>query len=79
MRSVSVLEVAEPSVWTEIEAVAPAGWSAETLDERRRVVTPVFEKQVLPGLRDRILVRYARRDAAQVAADVAEVACAVAR
>jgi hypothetical protein len=64
MRAVSVLSVSEPAVWGELEAQVPglAAYVTEALDERRRVVTPAFERQVLPGLRERVLVRYARRE-----------------
>ncbi|MEC7949360.1 MAG: hypothetical protein VX265_17465, partial [Myxococcota bacterium] len=45
----------------------------------RRVALPSFEKTVLPTLGDRVLVRFARRDASAVAADRAARADAIAR
>lgn len=66
MRAVSVLTVADETVWDELAAIVPL---EEHLGERlgalSRVVTASFETTALPALRDRVLVRYARRDAAQ--------------
>jgi hypothetical protein len=57
-----VLEVADPALWAEIEAIASPGWLDSTIDPNRRIVTAQFERQVLPQLSGRVLVRYARRD-----------------
>lgn len=76
-RVVSVLEVADPAVWDELERVAPlAGHLGETLGARR-IVLPSFEKEVLPRLRESgvpVLIRYARRggDGDPATSDAAE-------
>lgn len=64
MRAVSVLEVADTQVWAELRVAVPElqRHLGEALDERRFVVGPGFERQVLPAIRDRVLVRYARRE-----------------
>ncbi len=75
-----MLEVAEPSLWAELAAaVSLESHLAEVLDERRRVVRPSFERALLPTLGDRVLVRYARRDAAQAEAEAKHLADEVAR
>lgn len=75
-RAVSVLAVAEEGLWAEL---APyEAHLGEVLDPLRRVVPPSFEREVLPELSDRVLVRYARRTAQQVARDRSEVAETVA-
>lgn len=69
MRVVSVLEVADPGRWAELEAAAPlAAHTLEHLDDRRRIVSPAFDRVVLPALGARVLVRYPRRAAADEAA-----------
>lgn len=68
MRVVSVLEVADVALWSELEALVPlADHVVEVLDARRRVVGPRFERDLLPQLQGRVLVRYARRSADQAA------------
>lgn len=65
----SVLEVAEPSLWAELEArVALEPHLGEHLDATRRVVLRTFETEALPRLQQAgvfVLVRYARRDAVE--------------
>lgn len=71
-RAVSVLEVAEPAVWAELEARVPlAAHVGEALGPTRRVALPSFDKEVMPKLEaqgQRVLVRYARRAAAEIEA-----------
>jgi hypothetical protein len=79
-RAVSVLEVAEPSLWAELAAAADIEpHLGEVIDARRRVVRPSFERELLPKLGDRVLVRYARRDAAEAEAEAKHLADEVAR
>lgn len=79
MRAVSVLEVDDEATWAELEALVPlADHVAEVLDARRRVVTPSFERDLLPRLQGRVLVRYARRDARAVDAERQHLAAEVA-
>lgn len=67
MRVVSVLEVADEAAWSELEALVPLkDHVVEVLDARRRIVGPRFERDLLPQLQGRVLVRYARRSADQV-------------
>ncbi len=65
----SVLEVDRPSLWAELEAILPlAGHIQGELDPCRRIVSGSFEAE-LAGLRKKgisVLVRYARRTAAEV-------------
>jgi hypothetical protein len=72
MRSVSVLEVGDPSVWGDLAAqVALEPHLAEPLGPTRRVVRPSFDKVILPKLLElgaSVLVRWARRDEAQIEA-----------
>lgn len=76
-RVVSVLEVAEPAIWDELATlVAIDDHTVEVLDPRRRVVDAAFERDVLPAL-EGVLVRYARRDAAEAARALAEAEAAV--
>lgn len=81
-RAVSVVEVAEPAVWAELAAVAPIdAHLGEWLDARRRVAAPTFVRDAAPRLAaagSPVLVRFARRDPAQVAAATAERAATVA-
>lgn len=80
MRAVSVLTVADTTVWTELAAVVPLDEHlGEHLGPLSRVVRASFERTVLPRLRDRLLIRYARRDASQVQAAQSDVAMRVAR
>ncbi|HMV68899.1 MAG TPA: hypothetical protein PKA64_18770, partial [Myxococcota bacterium] len=67
MRAVSILEVAEPAVWAELEVVVPDldAHVAEVLDDRRRVMRASFDRVALPALRDRVLVRHARREVSE--------------
>ncbi|MCO4745173.1 MAG: hypothetical protein KC912_10325 [Proteobacteria bacterium] len=68
-RAVSVLEVEREGLWPLLDAVAPETMFAETLSPTRRVVTLDFDKS-LDALRAsgiRVLVRYARRSATEVA------------
>ncbi|MFT4621591.1 MAG: hypothetical protein ACI8PZ_000243 [Myxococcota bacterium] len=64
--SVSVLEVQDPSVWVELEAVSPLAAHVEaSLSPTRRVVRRSFAREVLPVLRRRgvpVLVRFARAE-----------------
>jgi hypothetical protein len=67
MRAISVLSVASPAVWDELEAMAPvADLLGEPIDATHREALPGFERELLPKLREGgldVLVRYARRDA----------------
>ena len=68
--AVSVLAVADPADWGWIEAaLGPQAALGPWLDPCSRIAPPSFEETVLPTLGDRVLVRYARRDAATAAAD----------
>lgn len=72
-RARSVLAVAEEALWDELEALAPVAEHVEAvLDPLRRVMAPSFDREVLPALGDRVLVRYARRPAAAEAEERAE-------
>lgn len=68
-RSVSILEVARPALWTELSAVLDlSAYVQGDLGPNRRIVGRSFEAE-LPNLRKkgiRVLVRYARRSAAEV-------------
>ena len=65
MRSVAVLSVASPEIWTELEAqVDLAAHIESVLDPWRRVVRHSFNTEVLPKLQQQVLIRYARRDRA---------------
>lgn len=65
-RACSVLTVSDAGVWTELAARFDLdAHTVEVIDPVRRVVDDAFERDVLPDLRDEILVRYARRDAAE--------------
>jgi len=70
---VSVLRVETPALWEELAAhVDLDGLTERCLDETTRVMTPDFDREALPALREagvRVLVRYARRDAATEAAE----------
>lgn len=63
-----MLEVARPALWADLEAAVPLAEHIErALDDTRRVVRPSFEG-LLADLRQRgvpVLVRYARRSAAE--------------
>lgn len=75
LRAVSVLEVADSSVWAEVEAVA-GEHLAEALSPMRRVVHPTFEKAGLARLRAvgvSVLVRHARRPRELIEAAQAEL------
>jgi hypothetical protein len=79
MRSVSILSVASPEVWNELEAAVPLGpHIAERLDDLRAIVNPSFERTVLPQLQGQVLIRYARRDPSAEREDRQHVADAVA-
>jgi len=79
-RAVSVLEVSDVDVWADLDAVVdPTLHFAQTLSPTRRIVTDAFERDVLPQLGDRVLVRYARRDAAEQAATRADLANIIAK
>lgn len=73
-RAVSVLQVANPALWAELQAQVPLDGVVESeLDPLRRVVSADFERRVLPALADRgvrVLVRHAHRDAAEIEAAV---------
>jgi len=78
MRAISVLSVASPVVWDELEALATV---AEHLGDRlgplEREALPGFERELLPVLRKGgldVLVRFARRDDATVQAARADLA-----
>lgn len=77
MRAVSILQVADPSVWVELDAAVASGtWIARQLDPCRAEVSPDFEKRVLPVLRRcgiEVLVRAARRDPADLEAERQEL------
>lgn len=79
MRAVSVLSVADPTEWERLAAVFDLdACLGPHLDPCQRIAPPSFEKTVLPLLGDRVLVRFARRDAAKAAADRAARADTVA-
>lgn len=66
LRAVSILRVLDPSIWTELAARFDLdAHTVEVIDERSRIVDDAFERDVLPELGDAVLVRYARRDAAE--------------
>jgi hypothetical protein len=75
-RAVSVLSVAEPSLWTVLSAVLDLdAHSVPTDDPLQRIVHPSFER-LLPTLREAgvpVLVRYATRTAAQIEASRADL------
>lgn len=61
MRAVTVVEVAEPSVWDELAAMTSLdAHLGESLSPTRRVALPSFERVVVPALRSRGLVVLAR-------------------
>jgi hypothetical protein len=72
MRAVSVLSVAGPAVWAELEALTPlAEHLGPALGPLEREVLPGFERELLPRLREgglEVLVRFARRGAAELEA-----------
>ncbi len=69
MRSVSVLGVADPALWSELAALGlTPEHVAQELDPHRRIVTPTFERELLPALGDKVLLRYARRPSQQIEA-----------
>ncbi len=72
MRAISVLSVASPVVWDELEALAPVSEHlGAALGPLRREALPGFERELLPQLRQgglEVLVRFARRDAAALQA-----------
>ncbi|MCB9680530.1 MAG: hypothetical protein H6733_03590 [Alphaproteobacteria bacterium] len=71
---VSVLQVADPVLWAELEAIVPLdAHVTEVIDDRRRVVDAAFERELLPELRGRVLVRYARRDPGERSETVAHL------
>lgn len=73
LRARSVLAVAEETLWDELEALAPVSAHVErVLDPLRRVMAPSFDRDVLPALGDRVLVRYARQPAERQAEERAE-------
>ncbi len=74
-----MLQVADPALWDRLaEAFDLDTHLGEVLDETRRIATPRFEREVLPRLGQRVLVRYARRDRAEEDRSRAEVAGRVA-
>ena len=83
LEAVSVLEVADPALWDELEAMVPLGpHLGETLGPTRRVVAPSFDREGLPALQAKgvhVLVRYARRSPATVRAATEELAATVKR
>jgi hypothetical protein len=78
MRAISVLAVATPAVWDELEALASVGEHlGQALDPLRREALPGFEGELLPRLREgglEVLVRYARQDASAVEASREDLA-----
>jgi len=61
-RAVSVLQVADTAAWDELASLGLSeAHVAEVLDDHRRVVRPAFERELLPSLTGRVLVRYPRR------------------
>lgn len=82
MRAVSVLEVADPSLWKELAArVSLEEHLGESLGPLRRVVKPSFEKEILPKLAEQgapALIRWAKRDAAEAEASNQQIAEVVA-
>ncbi len=79
-RSISVLEVSDPALWERLEAELPLeGLLGEQLSPTRRVALPAFEKQALPQLQGRVLVRYARRDPASLQQHQGELLAAIGR
>ncbi len=80
MRAVSVLTVADATVWDELSAIVPLDEHlGEALGPLSRVVQASFERSVLPKLRDRLLIRYAHRDAQQTMAAQSDLAVRIAR
>ena len=82
MRAVSVLEVADATVWDELSARVPLEEHlAEPLGPLRRVVKPSFEKIALPLLAEQgapVLIRWARRDRTEAVAMTAELVAVIA-
>ncbi len=82
IRAAAVLEVAEPGLWDELAAhVDLAPYLGAWLDETRRVALPAFEREAVPRLAElgvTVLLRYARRDAAEVARTQHDVAARIA-
>jgi hypothetical protein len=79
MRAVSVLTVVDETVWAELAAVVSLEEHlGESLGPLSRVVEASFERSVLPKLRDRLLIRYARRDAEQALAAQSDIAVRIA-
>ena len=76
-RAVSVLEVLSPSVWAELEAMAPIeSHLGESLGPLRRVALPSFEAEIAPLLARGgapVLMRWARRDRAAIPSDSSEL------
>ncbi len=81
-RAVSVLEVLTPSVWAELEAMAPIeAHLGERLGPRRRVALPSFQEEIAPILARRgspVLRRWARREQAPVETDRSEIEARIA-
>lgn len=81
LRAVSVLEVSEPAVWAEVQAVV-GEHLGESLSPLRRIVLPSFERGGLQTLQRQgvsVLVRGARRSRQEAEAARAELADVVAR
>jgi hypothetical protein len=82
MRGVDVVAVAATSVWDELAAASDLTTHLrEPLDDLSRVAAPSFHDDLVPVLRSAgidVLVRYARRDAAQVASSRTQLASVVA-
>ena len=63
-RAVSTLEVSSIAVWEELRAVVELAPHVDAvLSPTKFVMKPSFEAEVLPTIRDRVLVRYARHSA----------------
>lgn len=82
MRAVSVIEVADPGIWLDLDAAVPSGgWIERSLDPCKAIVRLDFERTVLPTLRRcgiEVLVRAAKRDPADLAAEREELRALVA-
>jgi hypothetical protein len=80
-RVVSVLQVVDVAIWTEIEVVVPLGdFVLDEVDPLKRVVDPRFEGEPVRLLREagvEVLVRYVQRPVVEVQARHAELVDAV--
>lgn len=74
----SLLRVADPALWTDLERVSPlAEHTARALGPTERLMKPTFDRDVLPALARagiEVSVRYARRTPIETASEQAALA-----